>query len=507
MRLKNSTKNSVIGIITLLILSVAGLIVTKILIGTLGAEFNGLNGLFTDIISILSITELGLSTAISFNLYKPIIDNDTEKIKSIMLFFRKCYHIIGSLIFILSLLVTTFIPYLVKDSSLTNNYIRLIFVLFAFNSTISYFFSYKRCLFYANQKEYVNTIIDFLMKLIKHILQIVVLILYHNFVIFLIVNIIITFINNLFIYLRSIKEYPEITIKDAKEDKELEKNILNSVKSLAIVQLLNALISFTDNIIISSTINITIAGLYANYRLIINELNHIITIIYNGLGASIGNLIAEGKKEKIKEIFINLFYLSFFLGSFVATSIYIIMEPFVKIWLGSKYLLPNICLFLMAINFYLIIIRQPMIYYLKNSGNFKSLVLPYTIEAILNVLGSLILSFIFKLPGILLMTFISSIISTIIITYQIAKHFELNFKNLLEKHLKFILIVIINFIILRLFFKYIIISNKYLNLLVAGLLCLVIPNIISLIILIKNKSLDYLRSILSKVLRKKVNYV
>ena len=148
-----------------------------------------------------------------------------------------------------------------------------------------------------------------------------------------------------------------------------------------------------------------------------------------------------------------------------------------------------------------------MIYYLKNSGNFKSLVLPYTIEAILNVLGSLILSFIFKLPGILLMTFISSIISTIIITYQIAKHFELNFKNLLGKHLKFILIVIINFIILRLFFKYIIISNKYLNLLVAGLLCLVIPNIISFIILIKNKSLDYLRSILFKILRKKVNYV
>ena len=262
MRLKNSSINSLVGVITLFILAIFGFVVTKIFVANLGVEFNGLNGLFTNIISILSITELGLGSAISFNLYKPLIDNDTEKIKSIMLFFKKCYKIIGITIFSLSLVVSLFIPYIIKESTLSPNYIRFIFLLFAFNSSISYFFSYRRCLFYADQKEYINTLIDFLMKLVKHVLQIIVLIYFKSFVVFLLVNIIVTFINNIFIYFKSIRSYPNITVRDASRDREVEKLIINSVKSLAIIQVLNSFISFTDNIIISAVISISVAGLF-----------------------------------------------------------------------------------------------------------------------------------------------------------------------------------------------------------------------------------------------------
>ena len=504
MRLKNSSKNSIIGVITLFILAILGFLVTKILVSTLGVEYNGLNGLFTNVISILSITELGLSAAISYNLYRPLIEKDDEKIKSIMLFFRKCYRIIGITIFSLSLIVAIFIPYLIKDSSLTNNYIRFIFLLFALNSTISYFFSYRRCLFYADQKEYINTLIDFLMKLIKHISQIIVLIYFKSFVAFLLINIIITFINNLFIYIKSLKDYPNIKLKEAKRNKEIEKLIINSVKSLAIVQVLNAFISFTDNIIISATISITIAGLYTNYHLIINELNHVITIIYNGIGASIGNLIAEGNKKRIKEIFYNLDYLSFFLGAFCCCSLYIIMEPFVTIWLGSKYLLNNWCLLLMALNFYLIIIRQPKIYYLKNNGEFKSLILPYTIEAILNVLGSIILAKLIGLIGILLMTFISGLISYYIICIKLSKSFNISKKELLTNQLKFLIITIIELFILKLIFNSININNKYITLAFSTIICMLIPNLVSLIIMFKNNSLNYIQNIFKRIIRKEI---
>ncbi len=502
MRLKNSSINSAVGVITLFILAIFGFIVTRILISTLGVEYNGLNGLFTNIISILSITELGLGAAISFNLYKPLIDNDTEKIKSIMLFFKRCYQIIGLTIFVLALIVSIFIPYIIKDSSLSNNYIRFIFLLFSINSTISYFFSYRRCLFYADQKEYINTLIDFAMKLIKHLAQIFVLIYFKSFVAFLIINIIITFINNLFIYFKSIKNYPNITIKDAKRDKPLEKLIINSVKSLAVIQILNSFISFTDNIIISATISITIAGLYTNYHLIINELNQVITIIYNGIGASIGHLIAEGNKNRIKEIFNNLDYLSFFLGAFCCCSLYFIMEPFVTIWLGEKYLLSNLCLLLMAFNFYLIIIKQPMIYYLKNSGNFKSLILPFALEAPLNVIGSIILSKYLGLTGILLMTFISSWVSYIIITIRTSNIFEIPQKELLVNQLKFFLITSIEIAFLRLIMSHIHISNIYLMLIISVLFCLIIPNLISLFLTYHNNSLKYLQGIIKNIFGK-----
>ncbi len=509
MRLKNSSINSLVGVITLFILSIFGFVVTKIFVANLGVEFNGLNGLFTNIISILSITELGLGSAISFNLYKPLIDNDTEKIKSIMLFFKKCYKIIGITIFSLSLVVSLFIPYIIKESTLSPNYIRFIFLLFAFNSSISYFFSYRRCLFYADQKEYINTLIDFLMKLVKHILQIIVLIYFKSFVVFLLVNIIVTFINNIFIYFKSIRSYPNITVRDASRDREVEKLIINSVKSLAIIQVLNSFISFTDNIIISAVISISVAGLYTNYHLIISELNQVITIIYNGLGASIGHLVAEGNKRHIKEIFYNLDYLSFFLGAFCCCSLYIIMEPFISyIWLGEEYLLSNTCLLLMAINFYLIIIKQPKIYFLKNSGNFKSLILPFALEAPLNVVGSIILAKFWGLTGILFMTFIASLISYGIITYRTAKIFDIKKDRLFRDQVIFFILVMLEIVLLKFIMVMVHVKNGYLVLVMAVFLALSIPNIVSLIIVFKNKSLEYLQNIIinitDKFLKRKV---
>ena len=495
MRLKYSTKNGIIGIITLLILALVGFVVTRVLISTIGIEYNGLNGLFNNIISILSITELGLSAAISFNLYKPIIDKDTEKINSIMFFYRKCYRIIGITIMALALIVAIFVPIFVKDSSFSNNYIRFVFLLFAVNSSISYFFSYRRSLFYANQKDYINTIIDFIMKLIKHILQITVLVLFENYIVFLAINIIVTFINNVFIYIKSKKEYPEINLKEAKRNRKAEKEVINSVKSLSIVQVLTSLNSFTDNILISSLINITAAGLYTNYYLIITELNRVIQTIYTGLGASVGNLIAEGKKEKIKEIFRNIDYLSFFIGSFCCVSLYLIMEPFISIWLGNEYLLSNLCLLVLALNFYLLVMKQPLIYFLKNSGNFKSLIVPMAIECILNLIISIILALKLGLIGILIGTMVSSLVSYTLIVNKTALTFEVDKKQLIITQIIFAFITCIELLLVKLIAKLVLTQNIWANLVISGVICLVIPNILNIVILFKSKKLQYLRNI------------
>ena len=131
MRIKSSIKNSIYGILSMVILSVLGFVSTKVLVSTLGIEYNGLNGVFTNIITILSITELGLGGAITYNLYKPIVDKNYSKIASIMHFYKIAYRIIGITIMTLSLIVCTFVPIFLKDTTFDNNYIRFIFLLFA----------------------------------------------------------------------------------------------------------------------------------------------------------------------------------------------------------------------------------------------------------------------------------------------------------------------------------------------------------------------------------------
>ena len=160
MRIKNSIRNTITSIASLLLLAILGFISTKFFIQYLGIEYNGINGTFTNIISILAITELGLGGAITFNLYKPIHDKDYKKISSIMYFYKKCYSTVGIVIFVLALITSLFIQFFLKEVTLDVNYIRFLFILFAANTSVSYFFSFNRNLFYAFEQNYIVTIVD-----------------------------------------------------------------------------------------------------------------------------------------------------------------------------------------------------------------------------------------------------------------------------------------------------------------------------------------------------------
>ena len=308
MRIKSSIKNSIYGILSMVILSVLGFVSTKVLVSTLGIEYNGLNGVFTNIITILSITELGLGGAITYNLYKPIVDKNYSKIASIMHFYKIAYRIIGITIMTLSLIVCTFVPIFLKDTTFDNNYIRFIFLLFAINTSFSYFFSYNRNLFYAYQENYYVVIIDFIFKTIRILAQIFVLYVTKNYVLFLVINIFFTLLANFIIHIIANKKYDkvfDIKIK-GNYDKNISKEIFSSVKSLSIVQLLSTSINFTDNLIISSFVSIISSGLYANYSLLFSQITKIITTIFNSIGASIGNLFAENDTNKKQFVFVNL---------------------------------------------------------------------------------------------------------------------------------------------------------------------------------------------------------
>lgn len=502
MRTKNSSLNIICGIISLILTSILGFILSKIFLNNLGLEYNGLNGVFNNIINILAITELGIAGAINYALYKPIYEKDYSKISLILAIYKKFYKIIGSIIFILALFVTIFIPVFFKERTILDNYIRFSFVLCTINTVVSYFFAYSRNIFYAMQKNYIISIIDCIFKIFKYLTQIITLIIFKNFIIYLIINIIFTLANNLTIYIISCKYFKNINLKCKTIDKEIEKDILKSVKKLAIVQLLSTLINFTDNLIISSFISITSSGLYVNYNFIFSQLNQIITTIFHGIGASIGNLISENNKDKIKNIFVNLQYVAFFIGLFCVICLYFLTEPFITLWIGKEYLLSNSVLIVLIINLYLFVNRQPINYYMNTGGYFKKLIFPLSLEAILNLIISIILAIKIGLIGVFLGTLISSIISYFICAFRISKIIDLDFKKYILKQIIFIFICVINIIIFKSIFMLYLPHNLIMQLAYILVIILIIYGIEALILLFKDKNISYLKELLCKILFK-----
>ena len=502
MRIKNSLKNTITSFVSLLVLAILGFIATKYFIKYLGIEYNGVNGTFTNIISILSITELGLGGAITYNLYKPILEKNYKRISAIMYFYKKCYRIIGIVILILSLVTSTFVQIFLKDTTLPNSYIRILFILFATNTTISYFFSFNRNLFYAYEKNYIVTLIDFIIRIIKIIVQIIALMLFKNYIIYLIISIVFTFIANFLVHLLAKKYFPEVHYDVKERDKKVEHEVINYVKSYAIIQLLSVSINFTDSIIISSFINIVVAGLYVNYNLIFSQISKVITSFFHNIGASIGNLVAENNKDKIKTVFLNLQYLCFFISSFCITCFAFMTQPFIKIWIGSEYLLDNSILLILIFNFYSTIHRQPINYFLTGNGMYKEMIKPMIVESILNLVISIVLAIKIGLMGVFIGTAISTIFGWLLTSNLINKKNGMSQKKYLIRQIAFLAYSVGLIIVLNIIFKIYLPSSLILQLVYIFIICLVIPNIINILILYKNTNITYLKDLLNKLIKK-----
>ncbi len=504
MRIKSSIKNSIYGILSMVILSVLGFVSTKVLVSTLGIEYNGLNGVFTNIITILSITELGLGGAITYNLYKPIVDKNYSKIASIMHFYKIAYRIIGITIMTLSLIVCTFVPIFLKDTTFDNNYIRFIFLLFAINTSFSYFFSYNRNLFYAYQENYYVVIIDFIFKTIRILAQIFVLYVTKNYVLFLVINIFFTLLANFIIHIIANKKYDkvfDIKIK-GNYDKNISKEIFSSVKSLSIVQLLSTSINFTDNLIISSFVSIISSGLYANYSLLFSQITKIITTIFNSIGASIGNLVAENDTNKKQIVFVNLEYISYFIALFCSLCFYFLTEPFITWWLGSKYLLSTFVLIVLVINFYINVNRQVINYFLSASGLFKKMIFPLTIESITNIVISIVLAIKMGIVGVFIGTLVSSIISWIITSKIIYNYNDMKVSKYYLRQVKFIILTIIMIFIISIIFNGFLPSNSILKMGYIVIICFICSLILTSVIIYLVKEIDYIKQLLLKIIKK-----
>lgn len=490
-RTKNTIKNIKTGIIMQIINKLMIFVERTVFINMLNSEYLGVNGLFTNILTILSFAELGIGTAIIFNMYKPVAYNDKEKIKSLMKLYKKSYNVIGIIIFALGLLIIPFLKFIIKDASNVKENMNFIYILFLINTSVSYFFTYKKSIISAHQQESIINKIDSVVYLLKSTFQISFLYLTRNFIIYLVIQIIFTLLENIYISKKADKMFPFLKEKNVKNLEKAEKvNIFKNVKSLIVYKFGSVIMFGTDNILISSMLNVASVGLCSNYNMIINAIKSIMNSMLNGITASIGNLNAIANKEKKEDIFYQVTFLNFWIYTFCSILFMILLNPFIKLWVGEGFVLQLSIPIALSVSFWIEGLRMPAYTYRVTLGLFeKGKATPY-IGAISNIILSIILGKKMGLVGILIATSIAQLISySWIDPFLIHKNeFKTSFKKYTLKYLKYIVIFIITYFICMISTKYIVISNLLEWILEAILLCFII-NVC--IIVFSYKSLEF----------------
>lgn len=490
MRTQKSIKNSMSGLLIQTTKIIIGLISQSIFIKILGIEYAGITGVLNNIISMLSIAELGVGTAIVFSLYEPLSNKNTEKIKSIMNLYRKTYYFIGIIIAIIGISLLPFLKYFFKDITVNIN-LRFIYLLYLGDTVFSYFFTYQRSLLYADQKNYINSLIDFAFLLIMNILQITCIITTRNFYYYLIIRIIVHIIS--YIYILSVinKKYPFIRDKKiiplSTNDKT---SIIKNIKGLFYHKIGGFIVLSTDNLIISSMINIVSAGIFYNYKLISQNLKSISGIIFKATTASFGNLLIS-EPERGYVVFNKLFYLNFIIATVFTTGYTVAVQSFMKLFAGTTNLFPISVVFVLSMDLYLQIMRNSIGIAKEAAGIFyKDRYVPLW-ESLVNLVSSIIFVKAFGVAGVMFGTILSTLVSVFIsVPYLTYKYV---YKKPLYKYyiyyLYYFSLALSSCSIAYYLSTYIQFSNYLLNFFISGFISILVS--ISIIIIFTNKSKEY----------------
>lgn len=506
MRIKNSLKNITVSILSQIIIVLLGFISRKLFIDNLGTEYLGINGLLTNVLSMLSLVEGGIGTSIIYNLYKPLSEDNKEEVIALVQLYKKLYFILAIVMLILSIVLAPFLGKLINGGTTVPN-LTLVYFLFVIKNIISYLNAHKWSLITADQKEYVITRINLVFNVITTVAKVLILIYTKNYILYLVVELLVFSIQNIYNGKVVSSKYPYINTKKkyvVKQD--VKQNLITNVKALFLHNIGGYCIFGTDNILISMFINIKTVGLYSNYTMVTSQMSGLISPILNGVGASVGNLIATESKEKRFEVFNVMYLINFWIYAICSVFLYNLLNPFIDWWIGKGFLLDKLTFLAIIVNFYLTGLRSSITIFKTKAGIFDNDKYIPLIESVINLVASVILVKYIGLAGI----FIGTTISTISIPLWNQPRLvykEVFNKSVLEyfkKYIIFALLTIISGIITNEICSLIIISNEFFNLVARGLISIIIPNIIFIVMFFRTKEFKYLFGLIKKIITKKL---
>lgn len=497
-RIYNSLKNFIFGFGNQIVISLLTFVARMVFIRQLGMEYLGINGLFSSILTVLSLAELGFGNIVVYSLYKPIAEQNHQEITSLIKFYKNIYLKIAAVIGAGGLMIVPILSKIVKTEQPVDN-LTVYYLLFLANTVVSYLFVYKTSLIRADQKQYIISKYTMLVQIIITFTQIVSLYVLHDYIVYLILQILCTFLINYFLSVKADKIYPYIIEQGEKVSENSKAKIFDDVKAMFSYRIGGIILNSTDNIFISTMVNTMSVGIYSNYTLVISFINQFINMIYDSLYSSVGNLNSKEDKNKQKEIF-NVLVLCFsWIASVCFVCIYVLINPFIITFFGLNSTFETFTVLAICINFYLPVILYPIWMYRNTTGLFKETknILLYT--AALNCILSFLLGRIFGITGILSATFIARGLTSFwfepYILYK--KGFDSNCKEYFINQIEYICIILVAIIIIEFCTKQIA-SSGLLALILKALMSIIIVNSLLLFRMHKKEEFIYLKKLVLK---------
>lgn len=507
-RTKNTIYNFASSMIGQIITVVMQFVVRTVFIQTLGKSYLGISGLFSNILSMLSLAELGVGSAILFKLYKPIAEKDEKRINILIQFYKKVYVFIGITVATIGIILIPFLRFMVNDyEKLELLGINAIFVylLYLLQSVSSYlFFAYKSAIVKADQKEYILNIVTYISTIICSIIQIVILKVFNNFELYILILVFSTIIQNIVNAVVADKLYPFIKNKEKEKIEEKEiKEIFKDCGAIFLYRLNGVVLKATDNIIISIFLGLEMVGMYSNYYVLYTTINTILTKIFDSVTHSLGNLHTGKNLEHEYKIFKTVNFIAVILGATAGIGIFCVSNEFIKAWIGENWVFMQPFALLMGIELYTLSIRIYLSKYRNAMGLFQEAKYRPLIGMLINLIISVILVKVWGICGVLIGTIVAD--WTTLMWYDPLIIHKYGLKNIVpvnkfyKKNILYVAITIIIGTINYIICNNILINYGWLSVIGHAIICAVSVPLIFIIIFKKEDETEFIFLLLRKI--------
>lgn len=502
-RTKNATKNIIFGGILKIYQIIIPFLMRTAMIYFMGVEYLGLNSLFTSILQVLNLAELGIGSAMVFSMYKPIANDNGEKICALMNLYKIYYRIIGTVILIIGIAICPFIPKLIKGNIPENMNVYILYILNLLATVFSYWlFAYKNSLLQAHQRSDILSKITLIINTVQYICQFIMLYFYRNYYLYVIILLVSQIAINIFTAIITNKMYPEYKAKGMLERNEIRK-INQRVKDLFTSKVGNVIVNSADTIVISSFLGLTVLAVYQNYYYILTALIGIVQVIFTSCTAGIGNSIITETPEKNYRDFKKFTFLIMWIAGVCSCELLCLYQQFMNLWVGKDLMLNFIAVVLLCIYYFVYEVNALFNLYKDAGGIWHKDRYRPLITALTNLVLNLILVKIIGIYGIILSTVLSTLVIGMpwLISNLFSEIFKIKpweyIKNLIKYVASILIIVGIVFIVTlkmnRISLDVIILK---------GLICLMIFNILFFIVWGKKDETQDIFELIKKITKK-----
>lgn len=489
MRIKNAFRNSFFSVISQVILILVGFFSQRVMNLRMGEELVGMNSVISNINAILSISELGMSTAVVFHLYSAFANGDEKRIASLMKLYKRAYCVISAVIVALGLCVLPYVHLFLKENSFSISYIRFIYGLWLLRAALACLLSYKRSILIADQREYIISIAALLANVLNYLLIIVMVELFRNYAAALALNIVVEVLLNLWISQYVNQKYTFLRqYKNEPMDKDVVKKVFGDIKNIFVIRMSTNLLTSTDNLIMSSFISVAVVGLYSNYSMIIQSVTNILEACSNALQPTVGNLFTEQNHKKEYDVLRQITFLFFCGTSFASVSLIMLMTPFVAdVWLGREYALSMSIIVCCVVNFFTRLTSMPLAMMMGVTGLFDKERNLSILVAVTNLGLSLALVSKLGVVGVLLGTFASYMIQIVVrIKILIRDYMHQKCGRFVFEMLQYVVITVLEVIAALEIKKYVYIEGSILSFILLMIICVLLPNLINYVLFHRN---------------------